>query len=106
MSASILHLSGDFPDPIDDRKTQVIRRLIDLTKDGFRHEVVSINRVPVGLAGAGRVLRAVLGAAPIEVDSCPFAYGQAVQYAAPARGLFHAEMLHRDRKSSRMYPST
>lgn len=95
MSASILHLSGDFPDPIDDRKTQVIRRLIDLTKDGFRHEVVSINRVPVGLAGAGRVLRAVLGAAPIEVESCPFAYGQAVQYAAPARGLFHAAMLHR-----------
>lgn len=91
MSARILHLSGDFPDPFDDRKTQVIRRLVDLTKDRFQHEVVSINRVSPGMRDAGRLL----GSGPIEVNSRPFAYGQALQYAAPARGLFHAAMLHR-----------
>ncbi|KUO54149.1 MAG: hypothetical protein APF82_00440 [Sphingomonadales bacterium BRH_c42] len=91
MSARILHLSGDFPDPFDDRKTQVIRRLIDLTGDSFHHEVVSINRVSPGLMG----WRRMLGAVPIEVSSHPFAYGRALQYAAPARGLFHAAMLRR-----------
>lgn len=95
MPASILHLSGDFPDPYDNRKTQVIRRLIDLTRDRFHHEVLSINRASPGMPGAGRVLRAVVGAAQIEVKSHPFDYGLALQYAAPARGLFHATMLHR-----------
>lgn len=94
MSARILHLSGDFPDPFEDRKTQVIRRLIDLTRQEFHHEVVSINRVSPGMRSANRVLSTVLGAVPLEVNSCPFAYGQALQYAAPARGLLHAAFLH------------
>src|SRR3990167_4353229 len=94
MSAKILHLSGDFPDPFDDSKTQVIRRLIDLTRQDFHHDFVSINRVSPGMRGAGRVLSAVLGASPPEVNSIPFGYGQALQYAAPARGLFHAAILH------------
>ena len=81
----VLHVSGDFPDPIAPDKTLAIRRLVDLTAADFRHRVLSLNRrspVPGDLAGwTGRRLA---------VDPSDFADGIAAAYRAPPprAGLF------------------
>lgn len=86
----VVHLTGDFPDPIEPDKTTAIRQLIDLTADRFDHTVVSLNRRapdPAALAGwFGRRL---------EVVAAPFEYGLTAQYRAPPAGVFHAAMLER-----------
>ncbi len=86
----MVHLTGDFPDPLEPAKTDAIRRLIDLTADRFDHTVVSLNRrtPPPG------ALAAWLGRR-IEVSEVPFDYGMAAQYLAPPSGLFHATLLER-----------
>lgn len=86
----ILHVSGDFPDPVEPFKTQAIRNLIDLTADRFDHEVVSINRVSPG--GAGPLWEAVR-ARPLRVETEKFEYGIALRYVAPGRGLRHRTKL-------------
>lgn len=90
----ILHVSGDFPDPIEPFKTPVIRSFIDLTAERFDHEVISINRVSPPI----RTMLASLGGnpgAPIITHAEPFAFGSALSYAAPGRGIFHRTSLER-----------
>lgn len=95
---SVLHLSGDFPDPVDDFKTPVIRSLLELTRDDFAHRVVSINRRSPPTAkllldtvrGLGRPK---LGIAAYPFDHGSFADGTALEYSAPGRGIYHATML-------------
>jgi glycosyltransferase involved in cell wall biosynthesis len=41
----ILHLSADYPDPLQPAKTRAVANLLALA-DGHRHRVVSLNRVP------------------------------------------------------------
>lgn len=90
---AVLHLSGDFPDPIDSFKTPVIRSLLDLTASDFSHRVVSINRkspsIPVLLANIAKGL----GRPRLTISAQQFDRGTALQYGAPGRGLFHATML-------------
>ena len=82
----ILHVSGDFPDPIVETKTPVIRALIDLTNTSFDHRVISINRTDPGIAGSAREL--VLPQ-QLEVSSQDFEYGTALSYEAPGKGIRH-----------------
>ena len=45
---SILHISADFPDPLQPNKTKAVSMLLDLTGERFRHHVYSLNRVGLG----------------------------------------------------------
>lgn len=89
----VVHVSADFPDPISLEKTPVVRSLVGLTADGFRHQIISLNRRAPGagsLGGwtfsAGRYPRLVIEAEPFEA-------GLVLTYRAPGRGLFHAALL-------------
>ena len=84
----IVHVSGDFPDPVALDKTKVIQSLVDLTSNEFRHHVVSINRIAPKLDA----LRFLKKARPQVI---PFEYGEALSYEAPPKGLLHARMLER-----------
>lgn len=87
---AVVHLAGDFPDPVQPFKTSVIRTLIDLTKDEFDHRVISINRVSPSLPD---LVGAVIGSRRLQVDCEPFRYGHALRYFALSRGLWHKTML-------------
>ena len=78
----IIHVSCDFPDPIEPGKTPVIRTLLELTQDQFAHRVLSYNRRFPGIAASRTAPQA-------------FEWGEARVYTAPPYGLFHAAMLHR-----------
>ncbi len=86
----VVHVSGDFPDPIQPFKTPVIRQLVALTSDSFDHHVISINRASPSLAASARMM-----AAPgkLAIESTPFEYGTALLYTAPGKGLRHMTML-------------
>jgi glycosyltransferase involved in cell wall biosynthesis len=89
----VLHVSADFPDSVDAFKTSVIRSLLDLTRESFRHEVISLNRrSPRVTSLALSILKG--GVKPrLSIRQEAFDYGQAVVYEAPPRGLLHATML-------------
>lgn len=90
----ILHLSGDFPDPINPDKTPVVARLIDLVGDRYDHRVISLNRQSPGPFQAVSLL--VGGCAPVPEESLvDFAGGFAVNYLAPPKGVLHATMLNK-----------
>lgn len=91
--ASILHLSADYPDPVEPFKTPVIRTLVELTRSKFEHEVLSLNRRSPGAAlFAKQVLRG--GGCPrIRFTEQPFVDGSAITYDAPSRGIYHASLL-------------
>lgn len=86
----ILHVSGDFPDPIEPFKTPVIRDLIDLTSDSFDHRVISINRVSPSILATAK---AALIPGPLAIAEQPFEYGTAIRYTAPGKGLRHQTKL-------------
>ena len=75
----ILHLSGDFPDPLNTAKTKAVRGLIELA-DGFQHHVYSLNRV-----GPHH------GTTALTFDQDH----RAVTYGAPPMGLLHRVFLER-----------
>ena len=77
---SILHISADFPDPLQPNKTKAVSTLLDLTCDRFRHQVYSLNRVRLGN-----------GIAAVEFG----AGWQAVAYEGLPRGLFLRKYLSR-----------
>lgn len=87
----VLHVSGDFPDPIAPFKTPVIRSFLDLTAQEFEHSVVSINRRSPGLGGFSAMLRASLQAPFFEARQ--FDAGTALHYVAPGRGVLHKTRL-------------
>ena len=89
---SIVHVSGDFPDPIDPFKTPVIRTLVDLTSDRFRHYVFSINRKSGGAAQLACILTQKFDDKLLLEDRA-FDHGRALTYSAPSRGIFHASVL-------------
>lgn len=92
MTSRILHVSGDFPDPIEPFKTPVIQSFLELTSESFEHEVVSINRVGPGAFG---LVRALLNPDAHVTDQQAFDAGTALRYSAPGRGIFHQTMLER-----------
>lgn len=47
---SLLHVSADFPDAFDGRKTPAVRNLVELVANDFDHRVLSLNRSTPGLA--------------------------------------------------------
>lgn len=92
MTSRILHVSGDFPDPIEPFKTPVIKSLLGLTANMFDHQVLSINRASPSLSG---LVSGVLGKVDIAGNEQPFDWGTALEYAAPGRGIYHRTMLER-----------
>jgi len=88
----ILHLSADFPDPINTDKTPVVARLIDLVGNRYDHRVISLNRQSSSLS---RVVGVLAGTqAPVsEGGLVNFAGGFALNYFAPPKGVFHASIL-------------
>ncbi len=89
----VLHVSGDFPDPIQPLKTPVINRLVDLTNDAFEHRVISINRRSPNLLSMMKLLLPWPVTGQGRIDSRNFEYGRAIAYDAPPRGLFHRKSL-------------
>ena len=90
---AVLHLSADFPDPIEPFKTPVIADLVAMTSDRFRNRVLSLNRAPPRpLRFAADVLLSA-GRPTTRYETSPFEHGMALQYRAPAKGIFHAAML-------------
>lgn len=85
-----MHLSGDFPDPIDFFKTRVIESFVDLTSTSFEHTVFSINRVPPSPAA---MAKDVIFSAPLAIRTKQFGYGTAVEYDAPGKGVQHKSKL-------------
>lgn len=83
----VVHVTADFPDPVQPRKTEVIRSLIELTADRFDHAVISLNRRSPGL----RALVRTRGR--LATEEQPFAAGLAVTYGAPPSGILHFAML-------------
>lgn len=82
--ATIVHVSGDFPDSWNPGKTPVVRSLIELVEDRFDHRIISLNRAsPAPGAWCGIDWR---GEAP-GFDS--------LRYRAPGKGLLHRTMLLR-----------
>ena len=86
----ILHVSGDFPDPVDPHKTPVIRSLLELTDKQFDHHVVSVNRVSPSASG---IIKECLTNTPLETAHQQFERGVAMSYAAPSKGLRHRAKL-------------
>ncbi|MEM1050697.1 MAG: glycosyltransferase [Pseudomonadota bacterium] len=95
MTNSILHVSGDFPDPIEPFKTPVIKSLLELTAQAFDHRVVSINRTTPSPSKLASHLFGSVGASDIAQNEQLFKFGTALEYIAPSRGIFHRTMLER-----------
>lgn len=90
----VLHLSADFPDPINPAKTPVIARLIDLVADAHDHRVISLNRRSPTLAATARIAAGLIS--PIDEASLrPITHGVCAEYLAPPKGLLHSTMLQR-----------
>lgn len=89
----VVHLSGDFPDPVNTFKTPVIRSLIELTSDRFEHQVYSINRQSPGIFGLLYTSLRQREFSALRIEPTPFPWGTSLTYAAPGRGIFHATML-------------
>jgi glycosyltransferase involved in cell wall biosynthesis len=90
----VLHLSADFPDPINPAKTPVIARLLDLVANHYDHQVISLNRRQPGPREFARLAAGTLSP-PIEASLQSFPYGTCLEYLAPSKGLLHATMLER-----------
>lgn len=86
----IVHVSGDFPDNFQSFKTPVIRDLVDLTSHAFDHRVISINRRSPGWAASAGVL---IQRQALAIEERRFAYGTAIEYVAPGKGLRHRTVL-------------
>lgn len=80
----IVHLSCDFPDAVQPRKTRAIAELVEGTADRIDHRVYSLNRVSPGLRWPGKVER-------VADDGRVASW----TYAAPSRGLFLATAMAR-----------
>jgi len=89
----ILHVSADFPDPVVPHKTQVIRSLLELTDDGFEHEVLSLNRTFDDPANFAASAITNFGAPRLKSQEMPFDRGVTLTYRAPPFGLLHGAML-------------
>ena len=97
----ILHISADYPDPLDGGKTRAVANLLALAP-GYAHHVYSLNRIDwrQDLAALpftdGNGVRGGASddgsAAPARPDDLPH---RAVAYPAPPKGLFHRRYLER-----------
>ena len=77
----ILHISADYPDPLDQRKPKAISNLVALA-DTHEHRVVSINRMGLGA-----------GIHAIDFADAGGANHRAVAYEAPPKGLLFRKYL-------------
>ncbi len=90
----VLHISADFPDPIEPFKTPVIKRLVELTAADFDHRVISLNRRSPGPVDFARsLLSRPIGKPSLKTEWVDFDHGEALTYSAPPRGLWHRAML-------------
>ncbi|WP_162925269.1 glycosyltransferase [Aurantiacibacter odishensis] len=91
----VLHLSADFPDPVEAAKTKAVKALVDRTAEQFDHRVISLNRRFPGVASfASKILRNPGQPLP-ETQFGEFPYGTTAIYPAPPRGILHRTMLER-----------
>lgn len=89
----VVHVSGDFPDPVDADKTKAVRSLVNLTDGHFNHSVYSLNRVGPGLPSLLSAVVKGVGTPRLKVETTTFDQGVAVRYFAPGRGIYHKTML-------------
>jgi glycosyltransferase involved in cell wall biosynthesis len=90
----ILHISADFPDPINAAKPAVIANLLDLVGDKYDNQVLSLNRRSPTLGECARL--AIGGINPADEASLEsIGNGDCIAYRAPPKGIFHAAMLTR-----------
>lgn len=82
----ILHLSADYPDPLEPAKTRAVANLLPLA-GGHEHRVLSLNRV--GGRPGWRALRPAgeAGIHALDFADAAGAGHRAVVYAAPPKGL-------------------
>jgi glycosyltransferase involved in cell wall biosynthesis len=85
----ILHLSADYPDPVQPRKTRAIANLIALAPE-HEHRVLSLNRRG-GLIDPGAWTGAVALAPFADAAGCHLS----VTYRAPPMGVLHRHVLER-----------
>lgn len=92
--ARVLHLSADIPDLINQAKTPVITRLIDLVDDRYDNCIMSFNRRQPTMS---EVIGLAIGRMSPTFESTvrEFDRGVCLEYRAPSKGLFHASMLDR-----------
>ena len=97
----ILHLSADYPDPVQPRKTRAIANLIELVPE-HTHRVLSLNRRgglvdPGAWAGAWAGVWSGAGAGAVALAPFEDAAGShlAVTYRAPPMGVLHRHFLQR-----------
>lgn len=89
---AILHVSADFPDAFDDRKTPAVRNLIELVKGRFDHRVISLNRTSPGLADAlGMAMHRQSAILDRRLDDGL----ESLRYAGFPKGILHASLLQR-----------
>jgi glycosyltransferase involved in cell wall biosynthesis len=90
----ILHISADFPDPINAAKPAVIANLLDLVGDKYDNQVLSLNRRSPTVGECARL--AFGGISPADEASLQsIGSGDCIAYRAPPKGIFHAAMLTR-----------
>ena len=91
----ILHLSADYPDPLQPAKTRAVANLLALA-DGHEHRVVSLNRVG-GRLGWRSVWQSGLRAGIHALDFADAACQghRAVAYGAPPKGLMLRRSMER-----------
>ena len=88
----ILHVTGDYPDPIAEQKTKVIARLIGLVDDRFDNRVISINRRSPSALG---LAKSIGSSAALVDQAIAIPGGEAIRYIAPPLGIMHAKLLDR-----------
>ncbi len=81
---TIVHISGDYPDAVQPRKTRAVAAIVEGTNGEFDHRVYSINRAPLGIGLPGR-------GENVADDGTVASW----TYAAPARGLLLASAMRR-----------
>lgn len=89
---AVLHVTADYPDAFDARKTPAVRNLVDLVANDFDHRVISLNRCTPRF---GEVLGMTSGRRSPIMELRPGVGLESLRYAAFPKGILHASSLHR-----------
>lgn len=79
----ILHLSADYPDPLEPAKTRAVSNLLALA-EGHEHKVISLNRIRPGN-----------GIVAVDFADPAGAAHRAIAYPSPPKGIFLKRNLYR-----------
>ncbi|NJO13721.1 MAG: glycosyltransferase family 4 protein [Rhizobiales bacterium] len=86
----VLHVSSDFPDPVEPFKANVVKNVLQISSGSFDHSVFSLNRKSPPLSAVAYDL---VGRHGLQTDIVPFEHGDAITYLAPPLGILHRTKL-------------